>query len=191
MTKDNEFVADDELVPETENTAPEDDSDLEHIEENTTNKIKSLRNKLKVCETEKMQHLEELQRTKADFLNTKRRLEEASLRDKERAINNQIEKLLPLCDSFQMAMSNQESWQNIDATWRNGVEGIYNQLKGILSSYGVTTVDPTGDVFDPLAHEAIGTTKSDTETDTIVQVLQYGYMRNGEFIRPAKVILSE
>jgi molecular chaperone GrpE len=110
-----------------------DDAELEDVEENSKLKIKKLQEKLKESEKEKMEHLENLQRAKAEFLNGKRRLEEERLRDKERAVTNQIEKLLPLCDSFHMAMSDTKAWDAIDETWRKGIENIYNQLQSLLS----------------------------------------------------------
>jgi len=167
-----------------------DEPSLEDIEETEQNKTKTLRDKLKVCESEKMQHLEDLQRAKAEFLNSKKRVEEERLRDKERAVDIQIEKLLPLCDSFDMAMQNTEAWEAIDTNWRSGVEGIHNQLKNILDGYGVTKHHEIGEQFDPEKHEAVGTKEGDGESDSVAEVLQAGYSRNGNIIRVAKVILN-
>ena len=183
----NESMAEDIELTEADNV---DDLALEDIEENTNNKLKTLRGKLKACESEKMQHLEDLQRVKAEFLNSKKRLEEGRLRDKERAVDAQIEKLLPLCDSFDMAMQNKEVWESIDANWRSGVEGIHSQLTSILSGYGVEKHADNGAAFDPAKHEAVGTQDSDQEADTILEILQAGYSRNGNTIRVAKVIIS-
>lgn len=173
------------------------ESELEEVEENTNSKIKKLREKLKACEQEKMQHLEELQRAKADFLNGKKRVEEERLRDKERAVNAQIEKLLPLCDSFHMAMHNKEAWEAIDAVWRVGVEGIHNQLQDILASYGVKQINPSGEAFDPQMHEAMTNVPVEDESDhgKIIQVIQNGFTRKvGDtevLIRPARVTVGE
>ncbi len=167
-----------------------DEPALEHIEELGQDKLKALREKLKVCESEKMQYLEDLQRAKAEFLNSKKRVEDQRIQDKERAVETQIEKLLPLCDSFDMAMQNTEAWEAIDANWRSGIEGIYTQLISILDSYGVTKHSEINEAFDPEKHEAVGTKDSDQETDTVTEVLQAGYSRNGNNIRVAKVILS-
>jgi molecular chaperone GrpE len=104
-----------------------------------------------------------------------------------------VEELLPLCDSFQMAMSNKETWEKADENWRNGVSGIYNQLMRIVESYGVKAIDPTGEPFDPYRDEAIGTEEVTDEkmVDTVISVLQRGYeMKVGdsiEVVRHAKV----
>lgn len=170
----------------------QDEFELEEQEETLSDKLKSLRSKLQHCENEKSQYLEDLQRAKAEFLNTKKRLSEQLLIEKERITNKHISELLPLCDSFDMATMNKEVWQSVDESWRKGVEAIQNKLLAILQSYGVEAVSPIGESFDPTMHEAMSTVDSDThESDTVIEVLQKGYKRNGEIIRPAKVIIAK
>ncbi len=169
------------------------DMDLEEIETEEGDKIKSLRDKLKKAESEKREAQEEMQRSKADFLNAKRRMEEERLRDRIRSRKDHIEELLPLCDSFEMAMSNKEAWEKADKAWRAGMEGIHSQLTQLLNSYGVKTIDPKGEKFDPRRDEAIGTeeVENENEVDTVVSVVQLGYelVTDGEseIIRPARV----
>ena len=103
-----------------------------------------------------------------------------------------MEALLPLADSFHMAMANKAVWEQADENWRKGIEGINSQLLQILKDNGVVPVDPSGEAFDPARHEAIGTTEvEDNEIDKVVMVMQQGYeMTLGdktELIRPARV----
>lgn len=169
---------------------------IDEIEENTQAKIKNLQAKLKHCEAEKIRHLDDLQRTKADFLNAKRRLEEEKLRDKERVITDHIKKLLPLCDSFYMAMSNEEAWNAVNDEWRKGVESINTQLRKILQSYDVQEVNPLGEEFDPNQHEAMSeqTVANIKDDHKIVSVIQNGFIRKAndkyELIRPARVVVG-
>lgn len=171
--------------------------DLEEVEAREVDIIKSLRDKLKVCEQEKREILEETQRTKADFLNARRRLEEERLKDRERAVIGHVERLLPLCDSFQMAMADKDNWDKADANWRKGVEGIHSQLQSILNSYNVKTINPIGQTFDPYKHEALSNIATDDEKnhDKIIAVMQMGYeiQKNDgttEQIRPARVAIG-
>lgn len=193
--KMNENVVQDDIELTGEDNAVE--PELEEIEDTSNNKVKKLREKLKECESEKMEHLENLQREKAEFLNSKKRLEDERINDKERAVNDQIEKLLPLCDSFHMAMANKEAWDAVDTQWRSGIEGIYAQLQSILSSYSVTEVAPLGEEFDPQHHEAMGNApvEKEAERGKVVQVIQNGFVRTtsqGEILlRPARVIVGE
>jgi molecular chaperone GrpE len=163
---------------------------LDEEEGYSKEKIKKLQDKLKRIEAEKREALEESQRIKADFLNSKRRIEEQAKDRTEREVLMFIESLLPLCDSFYMAMSNKENWEAVDKNWRIGVEGINQQLQNVLKDYQVTSFDPTGELFDPNKHEALRNQESEKEADTVLGVIQLGYERNGNIIRPAKVIIS-
>lgn len=187
--KERENDIGDEFEPTEETHA--DEPELEDVEEYSDRKLKKLRDKLKECEAEKMRHLEDLQRTKADFLNSKRRLEEQLERDRIRIKNQYIETLLPLCDSFDMAMGDQ-SWSECDPKWREGIERIHAQLSSILRTHNVEPFGEVGDAFDPLMHEAVSNAPGATENDidTVVSVLQKGYRLNGAIIRPAKVTVG-
>jgi len=189
----NEFQEDIELTGEDNAIEPE----IEEIEEKSTNKLKKLQDKLKACEHEKMEHLENLQRAKAEFLNGKKRLDEERIRDKQRIENTQIEKLIPMADSFHMAMHNKVAWDAIDETWRKGIEGIDNQLQRILESYNVHEVDPMGEDFDPEKHEAMANVPVADKAmhGKVTQVLQNGFIRTfgdtQELLRPARVTVGE
>lgn len=173
----------DDIDFEMEHEAP-DDVSLEDEEAGAGTKMKQLRAKLAACDEEKRSIHEELQRTRADFLNSKRRLEEQLQRDRERITERHMEDLLPLADSFDMAMQD-PAWQSADEIWRKGVEGIYAQLKNILRSNGIESIEPqAGSPFDPREHEALMDTGNG---DVIGQVFQKGYKRGDTIIRPAKV----
>lgn len=173
-----------------------DEPDLVSVEATSSDTIKTLRTKLKACEAEKRTHLEELQRAKADFLNAKKRLDNERRLDRARATKAHVEELLPLCDSFTMAMSDQAAWAEAPEKWRRGVEGIHAQLMSLLAQYNVQPVDPTGESFDPKLHEAVGNepVTDPAKVDTVLRVVQYGYTMttDGEVhhIRPARVIVG-
>lgn len=173
------------------------DFDIETAEEGMGDKLKTLRDKLKACEKEKMEHLESVQVAKAEFLNARKRLTEERENDKERMVLQHIEKILPLADSFHMAMNNTEAWNAIDETWRKGVEGIHNQLHGILDGYGIKEINPSGDTFDPEKHEALTNVSTDDESlhGKIISVVQNGFVRTvggtETLIRPARVTVGE
>ena len=185
---DEEF---EDIIEDNTTTAAE-EPELLDIEDAEENKLKKLREKLKQAEEGKRSALEDLATVRADFLNARKRLEEDSKRVIERKTIRHMESLLPLADSFYMAMSNKKVWESADEKWRKGVEGINLQLLQILKDNGVQPIDPTGEVFDPAKHEAIGTTPVEAElVDTVVLVMQQGYeMTLGdktELIRPARV----
>ncbi len=179
----NDVVAEVETVME--------DAELEDIEENIDDKVKKLRAKLKQCEADKMANLEELQRAKADFLNARKRLDEEKVKDRERALMAHIEELLPLCDSFEMALADQ-SFQEAPANLQKGINGINSQLSSILKNYGVTPIGEAGADFDPQEYEAVENIPVDTEAEDhkIVKVIQRGYKLQDTVIRPARVAVG-
>lgn len=187
----------DEPDIEVETTNDEDieieEPELIDVEEKSSDKLKKLREKIARLEEEKRHILDDSQRAKADFLNARKRLDEERAKDRLRYQKQHVEELLPLCDSFQMAMNNKEAWEKADESWRKGVEGISSQLMSILSSYGVKVIDPQGEPFDPHRDEAVGTEEVDDKkmVDTVVSVIQRGYeMKVGdttEVIRHARV----
>src|SRR5690606_19600211 len=101
--KENENHNSDEETVLEEETDDSFEPELEDIEEAAGDKLKKLRDKLKACDEDKRQILEELQRSKADFLNSRKRLENQLERDRERITTGHIEELLPLKDSFDIA----------------------------------------------------------------------------------------
>ncbi len=194
---ENEHIEDTDIEITNEKLDINDEVEVEEAEEHQADTIKKLKAKLKEAEEAKREALEDMQRAKADFLNARRRLEEERLRDRERSTISHIEDLIPLCDSFEMAMSNKDAWEKTDAIWRKGVEGIYAQLSSILASNRVEAVSPQGEHFDPTKHEALSTASvaKAEENDTIVNVIQKGYVLkkadgNTEVIRPARVIIG-
>jgi len=191
------YMNNDEPNIEVESTN-ETESELEEVElldeeQRNGDKLKQLREKLRHCEEGKKLAQDDLQRARADFLNARKRIEDDRARDRVRYRIQHVEDMLPLCDSFEMAMSNQEAWEKADEAWRKGVEGIYAQLQRILESYNVKVINPKGKPFDPHRDEAVGTEVVTDEklVDTVVTVLQSGYeMQIGDtaqIIRHARV----
>ena len=192
MAENKENYNHEEIVDEVHDEVPE--VDLEDTEVRIENKLKTLRQKLSACDEEKRQYLEDLQRTKAEFLNSKRRLEKEKEHKLEQATNKHILQLLPLYDSFIMAMGDEESWSKVDNSWRAGIESIYGQLNSILDFYQVERINQTGVDFDPNLHEAMEMVAVDnpSDKDKVIAIIQTGFIRkknddDNYLIRPARV----
>lgn len=155
--------------------------------------VKKLREKLKTAVEEKQTYLDGWQRDKAEFMNARKRDEEAKQDFLKFAKLNVIEDILPVIDSFDMAMTNKASWEAVSAEWRAGMEGIYNQFIGILTKQGVTAFGAKGDAFDPNLHQSVSmvSTEDKSQDHTVAEVLQKGYMLSGKVIRPAMVQVFE
>ncbi len=74
----------------------------------------------------------------------------------------------------------------------HGVLLVFRSLRDSLGRNGVEAVDPTGEKFDPMVHEALSTVAAEgTESGTVVEVMQKGYKLGEQLIRPARVVVSE
>ncbi len=77
------------------------------------------------------------------------------------------------------------------ATLAEGHKATLRQLQKAFESAGITELDPTGQPFDPQLHEAMATQASPGQPpNTVLQVVQKGYLLNGRLLRPARVIVS-
>lgn len=182
---------DPDIVEEKE--AEEVSDDLEYSDENLGETIKKLKEKLKAVEKEKMEYLTGWQKDKAEFVNARRRDDEAKMEFLKFSKQSVIEEILPVLDSFDLAMSNKESWESVSKEWRTGVENIYNQFLNILGKHGVTAFGAIGDAFDPALHHSIGSQTTDNKENDhkLAEILQRGYAMSGRTIRPALVKIWE
>ncbi len=171
---------------------PADEPDIAAIEENVAEKIKQYKDKLQICQKERQEYLDGWQRAKADYLNSKRRAETEREQDSVRYATRFITSLLPLCDSFDLAVQTLTQQTDTNSEWRIGIEQVYNQLQSVLKTYHVEVLEPVGVAFDPHFHEAVSETLvTNPDQHHIIQsVLQQGYGINDTLIRPAKVVVG-
>lgn len=158
-------------------------------EQNSLQMIKKLREKIKKLEVEKKEYLDLSQRTRADYMNLKKEIDNERSSGRKFATKRFIEELLPVLDSYDMAQANKEAWEKVDQSWRMGVEYIFGQLRTVLEREGVTSFGSVGDTFDPMLHESMETVPVNdvSKNDTIVKILQNGYKMHDTVLRPARV----
>ena len=195
--KDNTVHDDVEITSESSGDHIAGEVDTVELEDRLDAKLKQCKQELQASKHEQQQLQDELQRHRADFLNARKRLESDHAIAIDRTINSCLLDILPLCDSFQMAMSNTESWNQVEETWRKGVEGIHAQLLALLQKYQVEKLDPHNELFDPNVHEAVGSIAASEGVDAgvVQQVVLSGYVPQvndqPELLRPARVIVAE
>ncbi|MDP3763405.1 MAG: nucleotide exchange factor GrpE [bacterium] len=162
------------------------------VEETQGETIKKLREKLKQAETKAKEYLDGWQRSQADFVNLRKRDEEAKVEFIKFARLSLIEELIPVLDSFNIAMSGGN--KDLPAgQGQAGIEPVYTQFWGILKADGLEEFNPMGEIFDPKYHETMGTIQTEKAEDDhkILEVAQKGYRLSGKIIRPAKVKIGE
>lgn len=147
--------------------------------------VSKLRKKLKEAVEEKQEYLDGWQRSKADFINFKKRNEEERQGFIKFALEGIILEIIPTLDSFDMALKNKEAWEKAPKDWRLGIEHIYKQLLKSLKSHGVEQINPIGENFSREKHDSIE--EIEGEDGKIMDVTLRGYSLNGKIIRPAQV----
>lgn len=130
---------------------------------------------------------EEFLRAKAETENVRRRAQEDVSKAHKFAIENFAENLLPVLDSLEAALA--DSSTDI-AKVREGVELTLRQLTGALEKGRVIALNPVGEKFDPHRHQAISMVPAEQEANTIVNVLQKGYVIADRVLRPALVTVA-
>jgi len=131
-------------------------------------------------------------RAKADAENTRRRAEEEMSKARKFAVEAFAESLLPVRDSLEAAITLQGS--DKPATTEQMLEGVHatlRQLNSALERNKVLPIDPpVGTKFDPHQHQAISMVPADAEANTVVTVLQKGFLIAERVLRPALVIVA-
>ena len=96
--------------------------------------------------------------------------------------------MLPVKDSLEAALATEN--QTVE-TLREGVELTLKQLVAAFESASLAEENPLGQKFDPNKHQAISMVEADAEANTVVTVLQKGYLLSERVIRPAMVMVSK
>lgn len=191
--KDRQKDSEVEGEPVVDSTAETvDDIVLEEEGEQPTDTIKRLREKLKECTAKKQEYLQGWQRAKADIANAKRDFKRERKQTKTRAVEEVMTDILPVLDSFEMAFSNKELWQQVDEQWRSGVERIHSQLTKSLSKHGLKAIQPdVGDEFSSELHNSVDTeeTSDPTKNHQIAKLEKTGYKLDDRVIRSADVVV--
>jgi molecular chaperone GrpE len=128
--------------------------------------------------------LEDLRRLQADFDNYRKRMIREQTQMAARASARLIEKLLPVLDNFERAISHGEGGA--------GVELVYKELRRTLEQEGLEEIEAEGEPFDPTIHHAISAIEDPEVSEPIVrEVHQRGYRLKDQVLRYAMVVVAQ
>jgi molecular chaperone GrpE len=127
-------------------------------------------------------------RTYADFENYRKRMQR-DLADFRKYANEQFAlELLTVVDHLGLALKHAEESGETAQGMREGVELVYKQLREALEKFGVKQFGAAGEPFDPAQHDAMMQVVTDeVPENTVVQVMQEGYLYHEKVLRHAKV----
>lgn len=138
--------------------------------------------------------IDRLARLQADWENFRRRTRQEREAERERAAEDLVLGLLPVLDDMERAVDHaRQSDEQSDEYYQfvDGVAQVHDKMLGVLAKVGVEVIDPAGEPFEPLSHQAVGRVE-DTEAydETVAQVYQRGYRMGGKVIRAAMVTVT-
>ncbi|BDI05263.1 nucleotide exchange factor GrpE [Sphaerotilus microaerophilus] len=130
-------------------------------------------------------------RAKAEADNTRRRADEEIAKSRKFAVESFAEAMLPVKDSLELAIATHASSQGTPEQLIEGVHATLRQLGQALERNKVLEVNPpAGTKFDPHQHQAISVVPAEQEANTVVAVLQKGYLIAERVLRPALVTVA-
>lgn len=130
-------------------------------------------------------------RAHADAQNARRRAEKDVENAHKFALEKFSKELLPVVDSLERALETFAEHDVADAV-KEGVEMTLKMFISTLNKFNVEQIDPVGTPFDPQFHEAMSMVPNpDAEPNTVIAVMQKGYLLNGRLVRPAMVMVAK
>jgi len=150
--------------------------------------LPSMQEQLQALELKAAEHYDAWLRAKAEGENIRRRAQEDIAKAHKFAVEKFAGELLAVKDSLEAALAVPE--QTVES-FRSGVELTLKQLVSAFEKNALIEVNPVGEKFDPHKHQAIGMVDSDQEANTVVTVLQKGYLIAERTLRPALVMVAK
>jgi molecular chaperone GrpE len=130
-------------------------------------------------------------RAKAEAENARRRADDEIAKARKFAVESFAESLLPVKDSLEAAVATHAAGQGSPEQMLEGVHATLRQLGSALERNKVIEIaPPAGTKFDPHQHQAISMVPAEQEANTVVTVLQKGYLIAERVLRPALVTVA-
>lgn len=176
-----------EQVEQAQATPAQDAGPAEQAEQ--TPAASGLEEKLAAAEAKATEMQDAFLRAKAEAENIRRRAQDDIAKAHKFAIENFAEALVPVKDSLEMALKlDTPSVESL----KEGVEMTLKQLSAAFERNRLIEINPAaGEKLDPMRHQAISMVPAEQEANTIVSVLQKGYMIADRLLRPALVTVAQ
>lgn len=159
------------------------DPQFDKMSEDSVQPEKSLEELLAEAQAKLEEQREAVLRAMADADNVRKRAKAEATASQKYAIERFAESLLPVMDSLEAALQSKDV---------SGVELTLRQLQSALEKSAVREIDPKpGERFDPHRHQAMAAVEAEADPNTIVAVMQKGYLLHDRVLRPALVTVAK
>ncbi len=153
--------------------------------------IKDDSRKLKQLQKDNKEFLNSLLRVRADFDNYQKRIAKENDRFKTYATEKILKKLINHYDDLSRALNMLDVIENGESM-KKGFELLKKNFEKLLKEEGVEPMNSEGKQFDPHFHEAMMVEeRNNLPENTILEVLDKGYLYNNKVLRPSKVVISK
>lgn len=156
--------------------------------EGADNRLAELEARLAAATTEAEKLREDWLRAKAETDNVRRRGQDDVAKAHRYGVEGFAGALLAVKDSLDAALTVENT--SIES-FKEGVELTARQLDSVFEKFAIRAISPQGEKFDPHRHQAISQVESDQEPNTVVTVLQKGYLLHDRVLRPALVTVAK
>ena len=183
MSKEKKQTQPEEVIetPLEEAEMPESGKQLEA-------EIEALQKQLEEAQAKAAENLDGWQRSQAEFINYKNRVQRDREMDYATMKGDILKKILPVLDDLERSLAHRPD----SDSWANGMELIARKFQNILETEGLKRIEAAGELFDPNFHEAISSEPNeDVESGHVIEVVQNGYMLGERVIRPAMVRVAQ
>jgi molecular chaperone GrpE len=156
--------------------------------EGADNRLADLEARLAAATAEVEKFREDWLRAKAETDNVRRRGQDDVAKAHRFGVEGFAGALLAVKDSLDAALTVENT--SVES-FKEGVEITARQLESVFEKFAIRVVNPQGEKFDPHRHQAISQVESDQEPNTVVTVLQKGYLLHDRVLRPALVMVAK
>lgn len=184
--------AEERELKEARNRDAEDEQSSEDADYDIMSKDELIKALVK-AKQEATKNWDEFVRAKAEVQNVIHSAEKEKHNIRQFVLKSFVQSLISVVDNFERSIDTVHQDKNVSASVIiEGIELVRKDLLSSLEKFGVETVNPLHEKFDPEFHEAMGMQPSkDYPPNTVIQVLQKGYTINKRLVRPAMVMVAQ
>lgn len=186
-------MSDEEILEQNENQAETAAGQAEEVQPDEVEElsIESLQKKLEQAEQKATDNWDQLLRTRAEMDNLRRRNQKDLGNAHKFALEKFVTELLPVLDSLELGLGAVTQDNVSIESLHEGTQLTINMLKQVFEKFNVQEVHPEGEKFNPDHHQAMSMQENaEVDANTVLAVMQKGYLLNERLVRPAMVIVS-
>ncbi len=159
--------------------------------EGTEADVEALRQALQEAQSKAQEHWDRLARASAELDNVRKRAEREVESARKYALEKFATELLAVRDSLEMGLASSREAGEASDTHVQGMELTLKMLVGVMDKFGIKPIEPVGEPFNPEFHEAMSMQESSAQApNTVLSVMQKGYVLNDRLLRPAMVVVA-